>query len=74
VRQTGGATGLPPYAGPRWLTPSTVEAAPLIVVITAPDQESRHWHKLAGTVPGVAALPFAGALSALTQPQGWHFG
>jgi hypothetical protein len=28
--------------GPRWLTPRTAEAAPLILVITAPDKESRH--------------------------------
>jgi hypothetical protein len=46
----------------------------LILVITAPDKESRHWLKVAGAVVGVLLLPVAGALLALKQARGWHFG
>jgi hypothetical protein len=41
---------------------------------TAPDKESRHWVKFAGAVLAVLNLPVAGALSALKQARGWHFG
>jgi hypothetical protein len=46
----------------------------LILVITAADKESRHWLKVAGAVVGVLLLPVAGALLALKQARGWHFG
>jgi hypothetical protein len=51
---------------PRWLTPRTAEAAPYILAIMAPDQESRHWLKVAGAVLGVLLLPVGRALGSQT--------
>jgi hypothetical protein len=45
----------------------------LILVITAPDEERRHWLKVAGAVPAVLLLPVAGGCLALKQARGWHF-
>jgi hypothetical protein len=59
---------------PRWFTPRTAEAAPLILVITAPGKEPRHGLKVAEAALGVLLLPVAGALLTLKQAQGWHFG
>jgi hypothetical protein len=38
------------------------------------DQASPHWAKVAGAVLCVLLLPVAGALLALKQARGWHFG
>jgi hypothetical protein len=60
--------------GPRWLTSKSAVTAPLILVITAPEKESRHWLKVAGAVLGVLLLRVAGALFALKLARGWRFG
>jgi hypothetical protein len=49
------------------------EAAPLILVITAPDHESCSWLKIAGAVFGVPLRPVA-VLLALKRARGLHFG
>jgi hypothetical protein len=45
-----------------------------LVTTATPDKESRHWLKVAGAVIGVLLLLVAGALLALKQAPGWHFG
>ena len=52
---SGRQTGLPPYTGPGGIRPG-LRAAPYILVITAPDQDSRHWRKGAGSGSRVLLL------------------